>query len=60
MATLFDEASSDEEGNLKINSNYAEKYNHWREKEEYQKCQSTSLNFYVLIYLIKFKICSER
>jgi hypothetical protein len=42
MATLFDEASSDEEGNLKINSNYAEKYNHWREKEEYQKCQSTS------------------
>nr|CAH0107860.1 unnamed protein product [Daphnia galeata] len=37
MATLFDEASSDDEGNLKINSNYAEKYNQWREKEEYQK-----------------------
>ncbi len=47
MATLFDEASSDEEGNLKINSNYAEKYNQWREKEEYQKCQSTSLEIFI-------------
>uniref|UniRef100_A0A0P4XH51 Protein KRI1 homolog n=1 Tax=Daphnia magna TaxID=35525 RepID=A0A0P4XH51_9CRUS len=37
MAALFDEGSSDEEGNLKINTNYADKYNQWREKEEYQK-----------------------
>ena len=38
MATLFDENNSDEEGNLKINQSYADKYNQWREKEEYQKC----------------------
>ena len=41
MASLFDEESSEEEGNLKINSNYAEKYNQWREKEEYQKRPSS-------------------
>nr|CAG4649324.1 EOG090X05XL [Scapholeberis mucronata] len=37
MATLFDGDSSEDEGQLKINSGYAEKYNQWREKEEYQK-----------------------
>ena len=37
MATLFDEDGSDGEGQLKINSSYAERYNQWREKEEYQK-----------------------
>jgi hypothetical protein len=44
MATLFDEAS-DEEEDLKINSNYADRYNQWREKEEYQKRQSTFIVF---------------
>lgn len=39
MATLFDEASSEDESQLKINTNYADKYNQWREKEEYQKRQ---------------------
>ena len=39
MATLFDEASSDDEAQIKINTGYAEKYNQWREKEEYQKRQ---------------------
>lgn len=38
MATLFDEGSSEDEGKLKINQSYADKYNQWREKEEYQKC----------------------
>ena len=47
MATLFDEASSDDEGNLKINSNYAEKYNQWREKEEYQKRQLNLLMSFI-------------
>ncbi len=46
MATLFEEGSSDEDGDLKINKSYAENYNQWREKEEYQKCK------YMLIHLI--------
>lgn len=37
MATLFDADGSDNEGQLTINQSYAEKYDKWREKEEYQK-----------------------
>nr|CAG4641688.1 EOG090X05XL [Eurycercus lamellatus] len=37
MATLFDEENSEDEGQLKINKSYADRYTQWREKEEYQK-----------------------
>lgn len=37
MATLFDDDVSDEDGKLNINKDYADRYTHWREKEEYQK-----------------------
>nr|CAG4647895.1 EOG090X05XL [Moina brachiata] len=37
MATLFDDNGSDDEGQLTINQGYADKYDKWREKEEYQK-----------------------
>ena len=37
MATLFDDDGSDGEGQLTINQSYADKYDKWREKEEYQK-----------------------
>nr|CAG4643200.1 EOG090X05XL [Ilyocryptus agilis] len=37
MATLFDGSGSEDETNLKINKDYADSYNNWREKEEFQK-----------------------
>ena len=37
MDPLFDKDSPDDDAELKINENYAERYNQWREKEEFQK-----------------------
>nr|CAG4648651.1 EOG090X05XL [Polyphemus pediculus] len=38
MSSLFNnEDNSEDENDLKINNSYAENYNQWREKEEYQK-----------------------
>jgi hypothetical protein len=35
---LFEkEGDSDDDGGLKINKNYADRYDRWREKEEYEK-----------------------
>nr|CAG4637774.1 EOG090X05XL [Chydorus sphaericus] len=52
MATLFEEGSSDEDGDLKINKSYAENYNQWREKEEYQKSN--------LFFIYKKKIVKDK
>ncbi|XP_043193631.1 protein KRI1 homolog isoform X1 [Amphibalanus amphitrite] len=37
---LFDDGSSDSEAEFSVSNKYAEKYNSWREKEEYQKLQA--------------------
>ncbi|KAF0301157.1 Protein KRI1 [Amphibalanus amphitrite] len=37
---LFDDGSSESEAEFSVSNKYAEKYNSWREKEEYQKLQA--------------------
>jgi len=39
MATLFNGDNSDSDGELKINKDYADIYNNFREKEELHKCE---------------------
>lgn len=57
MATLFDDNGSDDEGQLTINQGYADKYDKWREKEEYQKCKMplkrTSFRFITNIHQLQ-------
>nr|CAG4644785.1 EOG090X05XL [Leptodora kindtii] len=52
MDPLFDKDSPDDDAELKINENYAERYNQWREKEEFQKL---CFNVYSYIYVVKDK-----
>lgn len=40
---LLGGSDSEDEGALKINENYAERYNKWRGKEELQKCKLIAL-----------------
>lgn len=39
MSKLLDLSDSDDDSRLKINNNYAERYDNWRQKEELQKCE---------------------
>ena len=52
MTSLFNDDNSDDEGELKINDKYAERYNQWRGKEEYQKCKKEPLHCLCIVLLI--------
>ena len=39
MSKLFNGDNSDSEDELKINTDYANNYNNWRQKEELNKCK---------------------
>ena len=48
---LFDEKEDegDDETTIKINKNYADRYENWRSKEEFQKCNLVDQKLFSLV-----------
>lgn len=51
MPTLFNGNNSDSDGEIKINTGYAENYNNWRQKEELNKCMYINISDDILNFI---------
>lgn len=51
MPTLFNGDNSDSDGELKVNTDYAQNYDNFRKKEELNKCKHLELDILLYIYI---------